>query len=632
MSITSNNLKVREIINQVVNDPEYKQVSFIPIVSFHQLAVIATAYLCVLGGMVLYFGQGVSLWIVYPIMIFGFYSAFTPLHDATHRAVSSNNLLNDVLGTISGFLLFPLSNSVGYRYLHLAHHRYVGDKNLDPDEPMVAIPTRYFPFGYLVLVFPDFIWAYWMLFKAWDRTPIKTRVNVLSMIGGNILFHLAWLLSPFWFEYLIAFFIPNRIAITYTAFTFAHTPHPEGLKWNDFPFFTTFKLKGSKLFTWSLYGQTHHAMHHFLPHIPWYKYFKAWDLANGAFRKQHIPEKDVFSFPDKNYKEKVMKENGTHTHASLSVKVMSVEQVAKNIKSFTFVPANYETVLPPFTAGSHINISLPSGKVRSYSCVNPPYENNKYQIAVKLETNGRGGSKEMHEQISEGALLTISSPKNNFVLYENVRKYLLISGGIGITPLLSMAHRLTEIDKHFELHICAKTKEEVPFTYELQNWTFAPNVEIHLDKKGKSSMDIHKVLAAPDKDTLIYVCGPPGFNKWVKQTAHSLGWGKDQVKQEVFTMDTTRLLPPKEFQLVLNKSNKSITVKKDETIIDALQQNNIKVPYSCLQGTCGTCITKVVEGKIDHRDAVLSEEEKQENNKMCLCVSRAKGNKVVIDL
>ena len=632
MSITANNLEVRTVINQVVNDPTYKDVSFVPVISWHQIMLIFIAYTCVIGGILLHLYWGLSLWIVYPVMVFGFFTAFTPLHDATHRAVSSHNWLNDILGTISGFILFPVSNAVGYRYLHLAHHRYVGDKDLDPDEPMVSIPTIHFPWGYILLVFPDLLWAYWLLFKAWKRTPIRTRWNVLSMIVGNVLFHAFWLLSPVGFTYFILFFIPNRLAITYTAYTFAHTPHPEGLKWNDHPFQSTFQLKAHKIFNWSLYGQKHHAMHHFLPHIPWYKYFKAWDLANGVFQTRNIPEKEVFSFPDPHFKEKVLKMHQKSGNELLMARVTSVEYVARNVKSFTFEPAEGSRAWPSFSAGSHITLHLTSGKKRTYSCVNPPYEKNRYQIAVKLEENGRGGSKEIHEHLAVGDTIELSTPKNNFVLYENADNYILVSGGIGITPMLSMAHRLTELEKHFELHICVKSLNEVPFQFELDNWTFAPNVQIHIDRKGKSTIDINRVLADPNEQSLLYVCGPGGFNKWIYQSAVKTGWEDSRIKQELFSLEQSETGPSRDFNIQLHKSGKTIHVAKDQTIIDALHLNNIDVPYSCLQGTCGTCITKVIEGTVEHRDAVLSEQDKIAHSKMCLCVSRAKSDALVLDI
>jgi vanillate O-demethylase ferredoxin subunit len=264
--------------------------------------------------------------------------------------------------------------------------------------------------------------------------------------------------------------------------------------------------------------------------------------------------------------------------------------------------------------------------------VNPPFDKDRYQIAVKLDPQGKGGSKEMHEQIAEGDVLEISHPKNHFVLYEKAPKFILIGGGIGLTPLLSMAHRLTEIERPFELHVCAKSPDEVPFQYELENWTFAPNVEIHLDKNGRSSMDIDLVLAEPDGETLLYICGPAGFNKWVKGNALAMGWKADHIKQEVFTNDQMEWADPQTFQIELQKSGQTLTVEKDQTIIDALHMQDIQVPYSCMQGTCGTCLTKVVEGEIEHRDIVLNHEEKKAQDQMCLCVSRSKGGKLILDL
>ena len=630
MSSATNNLKLREVINQVVNDPQYKTVSTVPLISFVQLGLLLFTLGLVFGGIYLA-ALGVSLWIVYPILIFGFYTSFTTLHDATHRSISSNKYLNDFLGTIAGNLQFPFITTLVYRYIHLAHHRYVGDKELDPDEAVVGIPTNYFPIGYLALFIYDYFAFKWLLTKVWKRTPIGVRRGFIVAIVGNVVFNTLMLTSPYWYEYLVWFLIPNRLAVAVTAYLFAHLPHPEGVHWHEHPFQATYSLTGNQFTKRALWGQSSHAIHHFLPHVPWYKYYKAWDLANGVFRKLNIPKRDVFSFPDAHFKEKII-EDGLVDHGDKTVlaKVTAALDVAKKIKSYVFEPVDQET-FPSFTPGAHINIHLPSGKVRSYSLVNH-YEKNRYQIAVKLEDNGRGGSKEMHDDVSIGTVLKISTPKNNFVLYENVQRYILISGGIGITPMISMAHKLTELDKHFEFHICAKEEAFIPFQYELQNWSFAPNVEMHLDKDGKSSIDISKVLAKPDKNSLIYICGPAGFNKWIKNEGLNLGWNNDQIKEELFSNDLTQSSETTTFEVVLDRSNKTMTVDKDATIIDALLLHNIKVEYTCLQGTCGTCITPVIEGEIDHRDAILSEGEKMAGNKMCVCVSRAKGGRIVLDL
>jgi len=455
MSNATDNLKLREVINQVVNDPQYRSVSTIPLISFVQLGLLFFTLSLIFGGIYLA-SVGVSLWIVYPILIFGFYTSFTTLHDATHRAISSNKYLNDFLGTVAGNVQFPFITTTVYRYIHLTHHRYVGDKDLDPDEAMVGIPTKYFPVGYLAVFIYDFLAFSWLVTKVWDRTPINVRRGFVIALIGNVIFNVIMLTSPYCYEYVIWYLIPNRIGVGLTAYLFAHLPHPEGVHWHDHPFQATYSLTGNQLTKRALWGQSSHSIHHFLPHVPWFKCHKAWDLANGIFRRQNIPKRGVFSFPDAHFKERII-EQGLVDHGDhlVNAQVVEIIDVAKHTKSFVFEPIDQEA-FPPFTPGSHVSIYLPSGKVRSYSLVNPSYEKNRYQIAVKLEENGRGGSKEMHEAITVGTTLKLSTPKNNFVLYENVQKYILISGGIGITPMISMAHKLTELDKHFEFHICAK--------------------------------------------------------------------------------------------------------------------------------------------------------------------------------
>lgn len=627
MSMTANDFEMRSIIGQVVKDPAYKKVAQVPLFSVHQLALIIASYavigFCIYANLKLH----VSIWLMYPIMIFAFYTAFTPLHDATHRAVSSNKFLNDLFGTISGFLLFPMSNVAGYRYLHLAHHRFVGDENLDPDEPLVSIPTKYFPFGYLVLLLPDALWVYWLFTKSWKRTPSRTRLNVLFMIFGNVAFHLAFLLSPIGWAYLILFFVPNRLGIAYTAFAFAHAPHPHGVKWNEQPVKTTFILKANLNYLRTLYGQAHHSIHHFLPNIPWYKYFQVWDLANGTFKNQPIPEKHIFSKPTVNYLENEIDLDLPETYW---VKITSAKEVTPLIKTFTFESADTALPLPNFSAGAHINLFLPSGKIRSYSILNNPSNSVFYQIAVKKEVKGKGGSLEVHNSLKVGDSLKISKPKNNFVLYENKQKYILFAGGIGITPLLSMAHRLQHLKKNFEFHIACRKKSEVPFLAELMQSTFASSIVIHEDNNGKSSMDANAILSNPNSESLIYICGPSGYNKWLNATALQKGWAANHIIQEQFTNEIITSSKPKAFQLELRNSNKALEVKADQTIIDALLANNINVNYSCLQGTCGTCVCDVIEGNVEHHDAILSEEEHK--SKICLCVSRAASEKLVLDM
>lgn len=630
MSITINNAQIREVINQVVNDPDYKKVSEVPVISWHQIRLIIAAYSGFIGSVIAYLAWQVPLWILWPIMGISVYFSFTPLHDATHRALSSNKFLNDALGTISAFLLFPFITTSIYRFLHMSHHRYVGDEEMDPDSILVSLPTKHFPFGLLVLLGVDVVWVYWMFTKGWYRMPTKLRAQLFVTILCLVGLYAGVISNSIFYEFLVLYLIPNRIGIIITGYSFATIQHPEGVKWNELPFESTNLIEGKgSLRLKSLLGQDYHAVHHFLPHVPWYKYQDAYKLGNGIFKKQPIPERPYFGKLEDDAREKIL-ERKKNEVLSVEVKIAAIKEAAKGIKAFTFQSLDGDH-LPEFTAGSHIDITLPSGKKRSYSLVNPQFERHHYQIAVKREENGKGGSKEMH-QLAVGDVVGVSVPKNNFVLYENVKRYILISGGIGITPMISMAHRLEELDKHFEFHICSKDETEVPFSFELNNWAFAPMVEMHFDKNGKSTIDLSKVLSGPKADTLVYVCGPPGFNKWVKRTALELGWSQEQVKQELFAVDTTEFGPSKPFEVELQKSRKTITVPENMSIIDAVEMHNVSIDYSCLQGTCGTCITKVLKGEVDHRDAVLSEEEKLENTQMCLCVSRAKGNRLVLDL
>jgi vanillate O-demethylase ferredoxin subunit len=235
--------------------------------------------------------------------------------------------------------------------------------------------------------------------------------------------------------------------------------------------------------------------------------------------------------------------------------------------------------------------------------------------------------------LNEGDVIRVSKPRNHFVLYESATRFVLIAGGIGITPLLSMATRLQSLRKPFELHVCARDEAAVPFRDELTLPAMASVTSMHLDKPdGRSSLDLDKVLGPASRDTLLYLCGPQGFMNWLRESALTRGWPDANIRIESFSAPALANVGNHAFSLTLAKSRRRIEVPASQTILDALHHAGVEVPYACMQGTCGTCAAHVIEGEVDHRDAYLSESEKVNNARLCLCVSRARGDRLSIDL
>ena len=351
------------------------------------------------------------------------------------------------------------------------------------------------------------------------------------------------------------------------------------------------------------------------------------ELGNGIIKKQDIPQRGyLYDNPDK------LKVPDLDPNEPIEVRVASMTDAGPGIRSFEFEPTSANVLLPEEPAGAHISAFINDGLVRQYSIVGHDETRNRYRIAVKREDNGRGGSKAMHE-LTEGRVLKIGHPRNNFMLYENARRSILISGGIGITPMLSMAHRLLRINRPFDLHVCARDEESVPFKEELAVSRLARHAHIHLDQdQGRSGLPLDVVLSRPDKDTMIYICGPEGFMNYVRDAAIERGWPEENVRIESFSAPIADDANNRPFTLHLAKSNRDLTVKADQTILDALLHAGIDPKYACMQGTCGTCITPVLEGEVDHRDAYLSEVEKEANTSVCVCVSRTQGERISVDM
>lgn len=313
----------------------------------------------------------------------------------------------------------------------------------------------------------------------------------------------------------------------------------------------------------------------------------------------------------------------------LQVKVLRRRAEAQDIDSYVLVRSDGGE-LPAFSAGSHIDVHLPGGLVRPYSMCNDPLDAAHYRLGILRDAASRGGSVAMHDQVKEGDVLSISEPRNSFPLHSAPHS-LLLAGGIGITPLLSMAQRLAATGASFEIHACNRTLARSAFVGELQ--AFGERFQLHLDDgEVAQKLDLPAVLAAAPAGTRLYVCGPTGFIDFVVNTAKAQGWPADQVHLEYFGAAPLDTSGDGSFEVRIASTGKSYTIAADQTVSAALQAHGVDILVSCEQGVCGTCITRVLEGECDHRDMYFTDEEKALNDQFTPCCSRAKSAVLVLDL
>lgn len=282
--------------------------------------------------------------------------------------------------------------------------------------------------------------------------------------------------------------------------------------------------------------------------------------------------------------------------------------------------------LPEFTPGSHIIVTTPSGAERKYSLSNDPSETDRYVIAVKRETDGRGGSASMCDQLKTGDTLEYSGPKNDFPLGDSPAGYTLIAGGIGITPILSMARQLISDGNSFKLYYLTRSPETTAFLDDLQAPEFKGKVVIHHDNGDPDqAYDLWPVLEKPKGH--IYCCGPAGLMDDVRDMSGH--WSSAAVHFEAFTDGHTIKPEDVPFSVKLAQSGNSYEVPVGTPILEVLRDNGHDVPFSCEAGSCGSCRTKLISGDVDHRDFVLTEDE--HDRFIMVCVSRGRGGEVVID-
>ena len=314
----------------------------------------------------------------------------------------------------------------------------------------------------------------------------------------------------------------------------------------------------------------------------------------------------------------------------LEMRISAIEKVGLGILSYEFVPvAGGE--LPAFTAGAHVDLHLPGGMVRSYSLYNSQNERHRYVIAVALDAKSRGGSKHMHENLKVGDVLKVGRPRNNFPVNEAAAKSLFIAGGIGITPLWCMIQRLNDIGRPWELYYCVRTREHAALKSAIESAGGA-NGTVHFNfdhEPGGKVLDLAPVIAAQPAGTHMYCCGPTPMIGAFEAAAASRP--PEEVHVEYFSAKEAPAASGG-FTVVLSKTGKEVFVPDGKTILDTILDLGIEVPYSCMEGTCGECVTEVIEGTPDHRDVFLTKQDHAANKKMMICCSGSKSPKLVLNI
>lgn len=315
----------------------------------------------------------------------------------------------------------------------------------------------------------------------------------------------------------------------------------------------------------------------------------------------------------------------------MQVRIIHKYDVATDICAFELARPD-GSALPAFAAGAHIDVHVGDGLVRQYSLCNRPGELHRYVIAVLREVQSRGGSIAMHA-LAEGSLLEISEPKNHFPLVEAATHSLLLAGGIGATPILSMAEQLAGSGSSFEMHYCTRDPERAAFRERLTEARFADRVHLYFDSApADERVNLRALLATPETGKHLYVCGPAGFIGAVLDAAVAAGWDERNLHREYFAAAAQPEAASSDFRVELASSGQVIDVKDSQTVIAALLAAGIDVPTSCEQGVCGTCLTRVLSGEPDHRDVYLTDEERAANDCFLPCCSRSKSPVLVLDL
>ena len=313
----------------------------------------------------------------------------------------------------------------------------------------------------------------------------------------------------------------------------------------------------------------------------------------------------------------------------IPIKVTAIEQVAPMIKEFTLEAIEGE--LTPFSPGAHVVVAMGGADNKqsyrnAYSLMSDPQVSSQYRIAVRLQDESRGGSIYMHEQVEVGTQLNISPPGNLFAPQWMAKKHVLFAGGVGITPFLSYLPELQRRKALFELHYLFRSKQTGAYSEELTRKQGSACRCYDADQGNRC--DITEVMSDQPLGTHFYICGPQSLIDAVRTAADEMGIPASAIHWEEFA----GAKPGQPFVVELSRRGIELAVDADSSLLETLEGADIQVPNLCRAGICGQCACEVTEGEIEHRDSYLSDTDKQSGEVIMPCVSRAAGDRLVLDI
>jgi ferredoxin-NADP reductase len=308
------------------------------------------------------------------------------------------------------------------------------------------------------------------------------------------------------------------------------------------------------------------------------------------------------------------------------LEVAARTDVADGVVSLVLVAPD-GSELPAWTPGAHVDLLLTPELTRQYSLCGSPADRSSWRIGVLRDPASRGGSRHVHDVLQPGQRLSVRGPRNNFPL-AGAPAYVFVAGGIGITPLLPMIAEAEATGARWTLHYGGRTRASMGFLDELA--AYGDRVVVWPEDE-RGMLDLDQILGQPQPDTLVYTCGPEGLLQAVE--SRCAGWPPGSLHVERFSakpVDASAVSTS--FEVVCQRSGITVTVPEDKTILEVVQDAGVPALSSCLEGVCGTCETAVVEGEPDHRDSLLTDDEKAAGDYMMICVSRSCGPRLVLDL